>query len=352
MLAHIQTSAPELLVEGPTGRTFRCSDSFMRKFMSKELGWSLRKATRAAHWQKTPVDATAQCQASFARQARAISEYAIPAELRVNIDQTNIQLQSPARMTYEKIGAKQVALLGAEEKRAFTVLVGVSASGAVLPFQSIWHGKSNRSCPSSHAAQRGEADELGFRFEPSKTSTYWSTLALMKSYVDDILVPYLAAQKTKLGLPPAQRSLLQLDVWVVHRSAEFRAWLTKAHPAIVREFVPAGCTGIFQPCDTGIQRPLKQAIRQAQQEDLIMEARKAIEENRRRTKNGQDPVPFKFDIRLGVLRDRSVRWLLEAYKAIDNPALVKKVRILFMDCSLYSPIVRPSRFVVSATMLP
>ncbi|OJT12062.1 hypothetical protein TRAPUB_11400 [Trametes pubescens] len=289
MLAHIQTSAPELLVEGPTGRTFHCSDSFMRKFLGKEMGWSLRKATRAA--QKTP---------------------------------TNIQLQSPARLTYEKIGAKQVALLGAEEKRAFTVLVGVAASGAVLPFQSIWHGKSNRSCPSKDAAQRAEADELGFRFEPSKTSTYWSTFALMKSYVGDILVPYLEGQKMKLGLPPAQRSLLQLDVWVVHRGTEFRTWLTETHPAIIRDFVPAGCTGIFQPCDTGIQRPLKQAIRQAQQEDLIVEARKAIEENRRRTKNGQDPVPFKFDIRLGVLRDRSVRWLLEVYKAIDNPALVKK----------------------------
>ncbi|KAI0363459.1 hypothetical protein BV20DRAFT_930347, partial [Pilatotrama ljubarskyi] len=73
-----------------------------------------------------------------------------------------------------------------------------------------------------------------------------------------------------------------------------------------------------------IQRPLKHAIRQAQQEDLVAEARKAIEENRRRTAAGLEPVPFRFDTKLGTLRDRSIRWLVVAHNAVNRPALVKQ----------------------------
>ncbi|KAI0753046.1 hypothetical protein C8Q80DRAFT_1050465, partial [Daedaleopsis nitida] len=139
MLGAIETFAPELLEPtGPSRQVFHCSNSFLRSFMTEELGWSLRKATRAA--QKIPDDAVEQCRDSFARQARAIDEYQIPAALRVNIDQTNIHLQSPSHVTYEKIGSKQVPLLGMEEKRAFTVVVGVSASGELLPFQAIRQG--------------------------------------------------------------------------------------------------------------------------------------------------------------------------------------------------------------------
>ncbi|KAI0363458.1 hypothetical protein BV20DRAFT_1031266, partial [Pilatotrama ljubarskyi] len=242
MLAHIQASAPELLEVRRGHEVFRCSDSFMRKFLRKEMGWSLRKATRAA--QKVPANATEQCRDSFARQARAVNEYAIPAELRVNIDQTNIQLQSPSHLTYEQIGAKQVSLLGAEEKCAFTLLVGISASGVVLPFQAIWQGKTTRSCPSPTAYEAATAAQLGFRFEPSMTSTYWSTFPLMQKYVRDILVPYFNTQREELELPRTHRCLLQLDVWSVHRGTEFRTWLSDTYPWIIRDFVPAGCTGL------------------------------------------------------------------------------------------------------------
>ncbi|EMD34320.1 hypothetical protein CERSUDRAFT_24720, partial [Gelatoporia subvermispora B] len=206
------------------------------------MAWSFRKSTRAA--QKIPEDAEEQCHRSFARQALTIRNEGVPAELRVNIDQTNVRLQTPADMTYAPTGSKQVSVLGAEEKRAFTLVVGVSASGELLPFQAIWQGKTDRSLPSSNAPGRHEADKLGFRFEHSNTDTYWSTFPLMCKYVETILIPYYSKKKTRLGLPLSQKCVLQLDVWSVHRGAEFTEWITMRHPWIVRDFVPGGCTGL------------------------------------------------------------------------------------------------------------
>jgi hypothetical protein len=41
----------------------------------------------------------------------------------------------------------------------------------------------------------------------------------------------------------------------------------------------------------------------------------------------------EFEKRLGVVRDRSVRWLVNGYEAINNPELVKKV--IFTDTFTY-----------------
>jgi hypothetical protein len=77
---------------------------------------------------------------------------------------------------------------------------------------------------------------------------------MMKSLVNDIIAPYFSEQKKKLGLPETQKSIWQIDVWSVHGSQEFRDWMKKTHPNIILHYVPAGCTGVFQPCDVGIQQ--------------------------------------------------------------------------------------------------
>jgi hypothetical protein len=75
-----------------------------------------------------------------------------------------------------------------KEKRAFTFMVGLSADGKLLPFQSIWGGKTNASLPTSRTDEYREAVELGFLFEISGIpSNYWSTEDILKSYVNNVL---------------------------------------------------------------------------------------------------------------------------------------------------------------------
>jgi hypothetical protein len=103
------------------------------------MGWSRRKATRAAH--KLPDDWEDQCEKSALRKAYLLKEYDIPAELYANSDQTQ-RLYAPGdKLTYAKTGAKQVSVIGGDEKRAFTVMVTVMSAGTLLPFRAIYQGK-------------------------------------------------------------------------------------------------------------------------------------------------------------------------------------------------------------------
>jgi len=90
------------------------------------------------------------------------------------------------------------------------------------------------------------------------------------------------------------------------------------YPWIQIHYVPANCTGLFQPCDVGIQKVLKPAIRHTALEDIINDTIQQLN-------SGTDPTGVTFEKRLPVVRDHSIRWLVNGYKAINNPELIKKV---------------------------
>jgi len=93
-------------------------------------------------------------------------------------------------------------VIGGEEKWAFTVMVSVSASGQLLPFQAIYQGRTKASCPSLKAPFYKEASAAGMEFECSGTKTYWSNQQMMKNFVNKILAPYFNEQKKSLGSLP------------------------------------------------------------------------------------------------------------------------------------------------------
>ncbi|KAF8317303.1 uncharacterized protein EI90DRAFT_3133952 [Cantharellus anzutake] len=93
----------------------------------------------------------------------------------------------------------------------------------------------------------------------------------MKQYVEDILVPYFLEQKRRLTLPDDYHCIWKLDVWAVHTSREFREWIYSCFPWIILDYVPGGCTGLFQPCDLVVQWAFKLAL-EDQQEIVAVEA--------------------------------------------------------------------------------
>ena len=100
-------------------------------------------------------------------------------------------------MTWAKKGSKQVALVGAEEKRAFTLLVSqaVAADGTALPFQAVYQGATMKSLPSPYALKMADVKAAGMQLEFSGTKTYWSNQKTMQNFVNGILAPYF--EKTK-----------------------------------------------------------------------------------------------------------------------------------------------------------
>jgi hypothetical protein len=215
MLAIIIWMAPEIMQQKfKDGSTFRASDSFVRLWLHSAMGWSQRKGTRAA--QKLPDNWEDQCEKSALRKAYLIKEYDIPAELYANSDQTQRLYAAGDKLMYTKTGAKQVSVIGGDEKRAFTVMVTVTSAGLLLLFQSIFQGKTNCSCPNKESPHYNDAIAAGFRFKFSGTKTYWANQTTMKTFVDEILALYFEQMKKKLDRPPEQKSLWQIDVWSVH----------------------------------------------------------------------------------------------------------------------------------------
>ena len=298
---------------------FHCRDSFVRNFVQKDLKWSFRRSTRAG--KKTPENVQQILTDAFLRHAWTIAKYNVPAELDANSDQTLVNYTAGAEETYAAIGSKQVEVVGKDERRGFTLMVGISMSGEVLPFQAIYSGKSPASLPTSAAPGHSRAtEELKFHFEYSKCDNHWSTIETMKSYVTNILAPYFDSHRARLGLPN-QICIWQIDCWSVHRSSEFRGWMAKVYPWIRLHFIPANCTGLFQPCDVGIQRVLKLAMRQSALSNIVDHTMDQLS-------NGVLPSQITFEKWLPVVRDRSVGWLVNGYEAINNPEIVQKVVFL------------------------
>jgi hypothetical protein len=138
----------------------------------------------------------------------------------------------------------------------------------------------------------------------------------MKTYVQHILVPYFEQYRRD----PNQICIWQIDCWSVHRSEEFRNWMYTSYPWVRIHYVPANCTGLFQPCDVGIQWVLKLAIRCSALQDIISDTTEQLGQ-------GIEPSKVTFEKRLPVVSNCTVKWLVNGYKAISNPDLVKKVKL-------------------------
>lgn len=235
--------------------------TFVRCFIYKHLCWAPRMSTQSA--QKTPLDAEQQIYELFLRLALLIRDAGIRhPSLIINFDQTQVIMANNTARTLDVEGSKQVGVVGKEEKCAFTAVVGVSASGDVLPTQLIFKGGSDRSLPTRNAPGRDEASQLGMIYSWNP-ETYWSDLSSMKEYFEKIVVPYFMRQKELLNYPEDQECVVLLDCWSVHRGKEFHRLVHRHWPWLRLRYIPGGTTGLAQPYDVGIQRPYKLSIKRS-----------------------------------------------------------------------------------------
>jgi hypothetical protein len=293
----------------------------VQKFLQEEMKWSLCRSTCPG--KKVPDGVTYILTTAFLCLIHTISENSVTIKLSVNTDQTLVTYSAGTSETYAPKGSKQVDVVGKDEKQGFTLVVGISMSGNVLPFQAIYAGSTARSLPSPAAPDYHKATAtLNFHFE-SGGNNCWSTLSTMQSYVQDILVPYFESHRKDQN----QICIWQIDCWSVHRSAEFCHWMYQTYPWIQIHYIPANCTGPFQPCDVGIQHVLKLAIRRSALQDVVNDTMEQLD-------CGVEPSRVTFEKRLGTIRDHSVKWLVNWYEAINNPELVKKV--IFMSVLSFS----------------
>ena len=77
-------------------------------------------------------------------------------------------------------GSKQVDIIGLDDKREITALLGSTTDGSLLPPQIVHQGKTDQ----CHAKYPFPDD-----WNASHTDNHWSTVDSMIRYIENVLVP-------------------------------------------------------------------------------------------------------------------------------------------------------------------
>ncbi|RPA71453.1 hypothetical protein BJ508DRAFT_198713, partial [Ascobolus immersus RN42] len=203
------------------------------------LNWRVRCETQAGH--KLPLNWEDQCERAFFRIVYTVAHEKIHPSLLINLDQTGMNvIPGGGLRTYDQLGARQVSLLGKEEKRGFTATLGVTADGQLLGAQSTWKGKTAASLPAVGLRFAAERD-LGLTFVLNPKN-HWSCLDTIKKLVTNVVSPHRDKMIMEHKLDTNAKVILYLDCWKVHKSEDFRTWIFDDIPWAILIFVPAGCT--------------------------------------------------------------------------------------------------------------
>ena len=170
----------------------------------------------------------------------------IPADLLINWDQTGFKLVPVSSWTMAEEGCKQIPVVGKEDKREIMVLLAVTASGAFLPPQLIYQGKTVGCHP-----------KITFpaKWNVTHSENHWSTEETMIEYLEKVIIPYVVETRERLDLADDHPALAIFDVFSAYHCNSVLAKL-KSHN-IHQVFVPASCTGELQPLDVGVNQDFK-----------------------------------------------------------------------------------------------
>jgi hypothetical protein len=226
------------------------------------------------------------------------------------MDQTGVHLAPVDSRTYETSGAKEVKVIGADDKRQITACIGSSLNGDLLPLQLIFQGKTSAShppaTPESHAAF----------VHITHSENHWSNQETMRQYVAEVIVPYAERRAAEHTLPHDSHIILVLDVWAVHKSEEFRLFIRTYHPNIHMVFVPPNCTSQLQVADVVLQRPFKHGLRRSFNEWAATVIAEQIEADE---VSGLSPY-----LKMSMIKPKVLEWCINSWsKMKEGRAYIK-----------------------------
>ena len=210
--------------------------------------------------------------------------------------------------TYEIKGSKQVSIAGIDDKRQITAVVASSLDGCLLPLQLIFKGSTDASVPPHTDASR----TAGFHL--TKTQNHWSSQASMQEWCKHILVPWRDKMIQEHNLPNNAAVALQLDVWSVHISKEFREFVGKDHPYIRLVYIPPNCTSKLQVADVVLNCPFKHGIKQR----FNAWAAQVITDQ---IANGEF-IGIKPHLKMSQVKPKILQWALESWSSVKEEKLL------------------------------
>jgi hypothetical protein len=139
----------------------------------------------------------------------------------------------------------------------------------------------------------------------------------MQEYVKEVIMPYAEERIQEHRLHADAKIILVLDVWAVHKSAEFRQFLRTSYPRILLVFVPPNCTSKLQVADVVLQRPFKHGITSRFSLWAAKQIKEQISSNR--------VVGLNDSFKMKSVKPLVLQWCIESWTELkENKALILK----------------------------
>ena len=262
------------------------------------MGLVKQKATKAVR--KLPDDFADVTLAFLERVASIAKENCVPFELVINWDQTGSRFAPASHWTPANEGAKQVDVIGVEDKREMTVLLAISLAGKLLPPQLLHAGKTVKCHPTV---------DFPAGWDVWHSQNHWSTEETMIHYIEEVIAPYFRVVRKSLGLSENHSALAVFDVFAAHRSQIVLDTLDKYH--IKYFYVPAGCTGELQPLDLTFNEPFKREMKECFTRWYASLIKKDLDQ-------GKGVGEVKPDLRTSTVKPIHARWLMEVHSKLSK----------------------------------
>ena len=303
--------SPELL--GKYGLSHR----WCRRWITSNLNWSFRRGTTSG--QKLPLDWRSQCDKMLMRAAVvAAKRNVIHPALIINWDQTGMNLVPSHRSSFDIKGKKQVPIAKLDDKRQITAVVASNAMGELLPVQLVWTGvqydkktgeRGVASIPKDAVSKKIMKEE---KWHMTQTDNHWSSEETMKDYITSVVHPFVQSKFIELKLKPANsHAILVLDCWGKQIHPNFMGWLKTNYPNYHPIVIPANCTGVMQPADVFLNKPLKDSFRN-------QFTRWSTAQYSEQIREGAEPAQMKLDTSIKTLKPLVTEWLYTAWKQLKQ----------------------------------
>jgi hypothetical protein len=235
------------------------------------MGFVQRKATTKAKTSLSKKDFEVAKNRYLKKIRKAVKDAKIPSELIINWDQTGISVVPASQWTQEEKGVSRVEIAGLGDKRQTTATVAGTLSGALLPFQVLYEGKTERCHPSTAFPEE---------FEVWHTPNHWANAETSNRFVKNVVLPYVSATRENLGLCEEQMALVIFDSFKGHKGVDMESLLLENNLLPVIAIVPSNCTDLLQPLDLSVNKPLKDHLRSSFQTWYSEQVSKQLEEGK------------------------------------------------------------------------
>ena len=195
-------------------------------------------------------------------------------------------------------------MVGVDDKREITAVMGASCTGELLPPQFLYTGTTTRCHPFNFPT----------KWDVWHSENHWANESTTLRYIETVLRPSITTIQQELNLPPEQKSVLTWDVFRAHRTPTVLKKLEDEN--IVCVFVPANCTSDLQRIDLSLNKPLKDVMKKQFSEWYAATFKEELD-------RGAEIEQITIDLKMSSVKPLSCGWFLTAVDHLRrNPSIV------------------------------